>query len=79
MKTNVLPENLNNFVSILQNFLNDYDLSNMETIFYVDKHVLNEINSKLYYEINANAAPEETDEIIININDYKFIYRLKEK
>lgn len=79
MKTNVLPENLNNFVSILQNFLNDYDISNMETIFYVDKHVLNEINSKLYYEINANAAPEETDEIIININDYKFIYRLKEK
>lgn len=78
MKKTILPEDLNKFINMLNEFWGEYDLSNMEIIFNVDKKTLNEINSKLYYGTEHNGEPEETDEIIINLNGYKIIYRLME-
>lgn len=78
MKKIILPEDLNNFVAMLQNFWGYYDLSNMTIVFSVDKRLLDEINTKLYHDIEQEGTPEETDEVVININEYKFIYHLEE-
>lgn len=78
MKKTLLPENLNNFVAMLQNFWGEYSFKNTEFIIGVDKNTLNDINNNLYHNTNYDGVPEETDEIIINLNGYKFIYRLEE-
>ena len=76
MKKTLLPENLNNFVAMLQNFWGDYSFENTEIVIGVNQDTLNKINSDLYYNTNHDGTPEETDEIVINLNGYKFIYRL---
>lgn len=78
MKKTLLPENLNNFVAMLQNFWGEYSFKNTEFTIGVDKNTLNDINNNLYHNTNHDGTPEETDEIIINLNGYKFIYRLEE-
>lgn len=78
MRKTILPEDLNKFINMLNEFWGEHDLSNMEIIFNVDKETLNKINSELYYGTEHNGEPEETDEIIINLNGYKIIYRLEE-
>lgn len=78
MKKTILPKDLNKFTNMLDNFWGEHDLSNMEIIFNVDKETLKEINVELYYGTEHNGEPEETDEIIINLNNYKIIYRLEE-
>ena len=52
-------------------------LSNYESNYDVDK-LSEKINNDLYHNTNHDGTPEETDEIIINLNGYKFIYRLEE-
>jgi hypothetical protein len=74
----ILPEDLNNFIGLLENFWSGYDLSNMDIIFNVNKFTLKDINRKLYQGTEHNGEPEDTDEIIINLNGYKIIYRLEE-
>lgn len=78
MRKTILPKDLNKFTNMLDNFWGEHDLSNMEIIFNVDKETLKEINVELYYGTEHNGEPEETDEIIINLNNYKIIYRLEE-
>jgi hypothetical protein len=78
MKKTILPKDLNKFINMLNEFWGEHDLSNMEIIFNVDKETLNEINSELYYGTEHNGSPEDTDEIIINLNGYKIIYRSEE-
>lgn len=78
MKKTLLPENLNNFVVMLQNFWGDYSFENTEIIIGVNQDILNKINYDLYHNTNHDGIPEDTDEIIINLNGYKFIYRLEE-
>lgn len=51
-----------------------YDLSTMEIVFSVDELTLNKINEDLYYRNNTTGAPDETDEIVVNINGYTFKY-----
>jgi hypothetical protein len=77
MKKTILPKDLNKFINMLNESWNEYDLANMEIIFNVDEKTLNDINNELYYGTNHDGSPEETDEIIINLNGYKIIYRLK--
>lgn len=78
MRKTILPKDLNKFTIMLDNFWGEHDLSNMEIIFNVDKETLKEINMELYYGTEHNGEPEDTDEIIINLNNYKIIYRLEE-
>jgi hypothetical protein len=78
MRKTILPKDLNKFTNMLDNFWGEHDLSNMEIIFNVDKETLKEINMELYYGTEHNGEPEDTDEIIINLNNYKIIYRLEE-
>ena len=78
MRKTILPKDLNKFTNMLDNFWGEHDLSNMEIIFNVDKETLKEINMELYYGTEHNGEPEYTDEIIINLNNYKIIYRLEE-
>ena len=78
MKKTLLPENLNNFVAMLQNFWDEYSFENTEIVIGVDQDTLNKINRDLYYNTNHDGVPEETDEIVINLNGYKFIYRLED-
>ena len=78
MKKTILPKDLNKFINMLNEFWGEHDLSNMEIIFNVDKETLNEINRELYYGTEHNGSPEDTDEIIINLNGYKIIYRSEE-
>ena len=78
MRKTILPKDLNKFTNMLDNFWGEHDLSNMEIIFNVDKETLKEINMELYYGTEHNGEPEDTDEIIINLNSYKIIYRLEE-
>ena len=78
MRKTILPKVLNKFTNMLDNFWGEHDLSNMEIIFNVDKETLKEINMELYYGTEHNGEPEDTDEIIINLNNYKIIYRLEE-
>lgn len=78
MRKTILPKDLNKFTNMLDNFWGEHDLSNMEIIFNVNKETLKEINMELYYGTEHNGEPEDTDEIIINLNNYKIIYRLEE-
>ena len=78
MRKIISLEDLNNFVSFLENFWSEYDLSNMNIVFNVDKYTLKDINKKLYQGTEHDGEPEDTDEIIINLNGYKIIYRLEE-
>lgn len=78
MKKTLLPEDLNNFITLLNNFWGEYSFEKTQFIIGVDKNTLDNINQELYYNTNHNGTPEDTDEIIINLNGYKFIYRLED-
>ena len=78
MKKTLLPEYLNNFITLLNNFWGEYSFEKTQFIIGVDKNTLDNINQELYYNTNHNGTPEDTDEIIINLNGYKFIYRLED-
>ena len=64
---------------IKENINKDMDLSSLEVNIYVDKKALRKMNEELYYRNNSVGEPEETDEIIVNINDIKFKYVVKEE
>ena len=64
---------------IKENINKDMDLSSLEVNIYVDKKTLRKMNEELYYRNNSVGEPEETDEIIVNINDIKFRYVVKEE
>lgn len=78
MKKTILPENLNNFVALLDKFWGEYSFEKTEFIIGVNRETINKINNDLYHNTNHDGTPEETDEIIINLNGYKFVYRLEE-
>ena len=62
---------------INENFV-DLELSNMTVLFEVDKRTLKGINEEFYYSNNTTGVPEETDEIVITVNNITFKYILKE-
>lgn len=64
---------------IKENVDKEIDLSSLEVNIYVDKKTLRKTNEELYYRNNSAGEPEETDEIIVNINDIKFRYVVKEE
>lgn len=78
MKKTILPEDLNIFVALMNKFWGEYSFENTEIVIGVNQDTLNKINYDLYHNTNHDGIPEDTDEIIINLNGYKFIYRLEE-
>jgi hypothetical protein len=72
-------------LSLLSKTLNDnltpmYDLSNMEVVFKVDRELLTKINEDMFYTCNPASLqfPDETDEIILEINNIKYRYILED-
>ena len=63
---------------IKENIETDTDLSSLEINIYVDDKALRKMNEELYYRNSSIGEPEETDEIIVNINDIKFRYVVRE-
>ena len=64
--------------TIHNNFSEEYDISNLILTFEVDEDTMKRINEEIFYANNPNTKtkPEETDEIIININDVHFRYTI---
>lgn len=76
--------NLNSIINIthtLSDIMSSYDVSSMEILFRVDRKTLNNINEDIFYRNNPNSksSPEETDEIIVNINGFKIKYVLNDE
>lgn len=76
----IAPQDLSQIVSMYHDLFSEtHSLDNMETVFYVNKHDIDIINEDLYYRNNLDGKPEDTDEIIVNIDGYKFKYILQEE
>jgi hypothetical protein len=61
MKKTLLPENLNNFVAMLQNFWGEYSFKNTEFTIGVDKNTLNDtiiLQITRIIEENTNISAE---------------------
>lgn len=68
--------------SVLQNnILNEYDTSNLQITLNVDEKTMKMVNENIFYSNNPNTnqKPEETDEILINVNNIHFKYVINEE
>lgn len=57
----------------------DYDLSNMTMTFSVDETTLRKVNEEIFFSNNNTGAPEDVDEIVVNVNNVHFKYVLEEE
>ena len=67
----------------ITNLINDKlwdttDLSSMEILIKVNKENLVKVNEDLYYRFNNEGEPEDTDEVVINVNGFKITYTTDE-
>lgn len=83
--TNSLPINNNNIPNLndifnlthtLSEMRTSCNLNRMEIVFHVEKDELKLINEDIFYRNNPDGKnkPEDTDEIIVNVNGFKIRY-----
>lgn len=78
MKTIIHPKDLYKITEKLNDVLIDYPKNiDMEIVMYSDEASIQKLNEELYYTYHQNGNPEKTNEVIINMNNYKFIYKTK--
>lgn len=76
----ITPQELPKVAEMYHNLFSEtHSLENMETVFYVNKRDIDIINEDLHFRNNLYGTPEETDEIIVNVDGYKFRYILQEE